>query len=223
MLLDPGLLLLLALFGGWVTLDGTSVGQFMLSRPLVAASLAGWLAGDAVQGVAVGVMLEAFQLAVLPVGAARYPEAGPAAVVAGAGYATVPVGAADLLVAVAFALVWEAVAGESVRRLRQTNIGLAAVAGGSDVTAREIERRHLVAILLDFLRGAVLVVAGSLLLSVLLDLVRGVELPGGDAADTLMRFVLAALLASSVALFAGRMRLFIAGAVGGILLLLVRP
>lgn len=36
-------LALIALLGGGLALDATSVGQFMLSRPLVAGALTGWM------------------------------------------------------------------------------------------------------------------------------------------------------------------------------------
>ncbi|HET7464464.1 MAG TPA: PTS sugar transporter subunit IIC, partial [Longimicrobium sp.] len=61
------------LIGGLVALDGTSVGQFMVSRPFIAAALGGLAVGRPAEGVAAGVVLEARHLAVLPVGAARYP------------------------------------------------------------------------------------------------------------------------------------------------------
>ena len=68
---------------GWgvlVGLDLVSVPQGLLSRPLVAATLAGWIAGDMAAGMRAGAVLELFALDVLPVGASRYPEYGPAAV-----------------------------------------------------------------------------------------------------------------------------------------------
>ncbi|HZG42780.1 MAG TPA: PTS sugar transporter subunit IIC, partial [Longimicrobium sp.] len=74
---DIPILLLLGVLGGVLALDATSFGQFMLSRPLIAAVLAGIATGSAQAGIVIGVLLEALQLAVLPVGAARYPEAAP--------------------------------------------------------------------------------------------------------------------------------------------------
>jgi PTS system mannose-specific IIC component len=56
----------------------------MYSRPLVAASLGGALAGDVGHGLVVGVVLELLALETLPVGASRYPEWGSASVAAGA-------------------------------------------------------------------------------------------------------------------------------------------
>jgi len=82
--------LLLVLWGTVVGLDLASVLQGLLSRPLVAGAVAGWLVGDAEAGLKVGALLELFALDVLPVGASRYPEYGPAAVGAATVAATFP-------------------------------------------------------------------------------------------------------------------------------------
>ena len=74
--------LLLSVLGGVLALDATSVGQFMISRPLVAGALTGWLLGDPVTGLEVGAMLELFHLAGMPAGGSRAPETGPASVAA---------------------------------------------------------------------------------------------------------------------------------------------
>jgi mannose/fructose/N-acetylgalactosamine-specific phosphotransferase system component IIC len=86
MILTAGPLVLLALVA-WGTLAGldlVSFPQVLLSRPLVAAILAGGIMGDPAAGARVGVLLELFALDVLPVGAVRYPDYGPAAVAAAA-------------------------------------------------------------------------------------------------------------------------------------------
>ncbi len=69
-------ILLLGLWGVLVGIDMTSVAQTMLSRPLVAATVAGVILGDPAGGLTMGVLLEFFALEVLPVGAARYPDCG---------------------------------------------------------------------------------------------------------------------------------------------------
>ena len=74
--------LLLVVWGTIVGLDLVSGPQAMLSRPLVAGTVAGWLAGDVEAGLRVGAVLELFALDVLPIGAVRYPDYGPATVVA---------------------------------------------------------------------------------------------------------------------------------------------
>jgi mannose/fructose/N-acetylgalactosamine-specific phosphotransferase system component IIC len=52
----------LTLLGAVVALDATSFGQLMLSRPLVAGTLAGALVGLPLEGALVGAMLEALSL-----------------------------------------------------------------------------------------------------------------------------------------------------------------
>ena len=74
----------LLVWGTLVGVDLVSLPQIMIARPLVAGTVAGWLLGDPVTGLTVGAVLELFALEVLPVGAARYPDYGPAAVSAAA-------------------------------------------------------------------------------------------------------------------------------------------
>ena len=70
--------LALLLWGTLVGLDLVSVPQMMIARPLVAATVAGLILGDVETGLRLGVLFELFQLDILPVGAVRYPEYGPA-------------------------------------------------------------------------------------------------------------------------------------------------
>jgi PTS system mannose-specific IIC component len=77
-------LLALLAVGAVVGLDLVSVPQAMLSRPLVAGFLGGAVAGRPLAGLAIGALLELFAFETLPVGAARYPDWGPAACAAGA-------------------------------------------------------------------------------------------------------------------------------------------
>lgn len=160
------------LFGGVVGLDATSFPQAMLSRPLVAATLAGLLLGNAEAGLYAGLVLELFSLVILPFGAARYPETGTAAAAAGGALAlsgTASHGLAALLLAVVFGLAWEQVTGLTVVAARRVNERLVA---GSDTESvldiDQLERRHLLAIWIDFFRGAVIVSAGTVLGGLLL-------------------------------------------------------
>lgn len=78
-------LLLLLVWGVLVGVDLVSVPQMMISRPLVAGAVAGAIIGDVGSGIVIGAVLELFALEILPIGAVRYPDFGPAAV--GAVYA----------------------------------------------------------------------------------------------------------------------------------------
>ena len=208
----------LALAGGLVALDGTSVGQFMVSRPFVAAALGGLVVGRPGLGMAVGIVLEALHLAVLPVGAAKYPEGGPPAVAAGAVFAasqSPPVAAgATLLVAVLVALALEWFGGHTVEWMRQFNVRFAG-APPEGLTPGDVARRHGIPIAVDFLRGAALALAGVVILGLLL---RAIDFSGVPeiAVGTVVRLSVVAGLASALRLF-GRAHypLFFAGAAAG--------
>src|SRR5690606_36075003 len=118
-------------------------------------------------GLAVGVVLELFHLAVLPVGAARYSEGGPAAVVAGSLCSAAAEVPGALLMAVAFALAWEWVGGETLRVMRQINVRIVAGPEGEG-RSDHLQLRHTAAILLDFFRGMLVVGTGLLTLATLL-------------------------------------------------------
>jgi mannose/fructose/N-acetylgalactosamine-specific phosphotransferase system component IIC len=86
--LDALDLLPLGILGAILGLDVVSFPQAMISRPIVAATLAGTLLGYPAAGLLTGATLELFALETLPFGASRYPEWGSAAVVGGALFAT---------------------------------------------------------------------------------------------------------------------------------------
>jgi len=70
--------------GALAGLDLVSFPQAMLGRPLVAGFFGGLVAGGPMAGLATGAVLELFAFEVLPVGASRYPDWGPASTAAGA-------------------------------------------------------------------------------------------------------------------------------------------
>jgi PTS system mannose-specific IIC component len=222
MIPEPGALLALVVFGGAVAVDGTSLGQFMLSRPVVAATLAGAIAGSPEHGALLGLFLEAFHLTVLPVGAARYPEGGPAAVAAAGAYAGTSHSFSALLVVLIFALLWERLAGASVQGLRQLNVRLSPPPGRESVRSGRLERRHFLAIGADFARGAVLVGAGTLLAGWVLQ--QGFFLlPQGTVARLALGAVLAGSMGAAFRLFGrSRVALLAAGAAVGVLALVLR-
>lgn len=88
MIVSLPLLLVLLLWGTIVGLDVVTVPQSMVSRPLVAGTVTGLLialvAPDVLNpistGMLVGAVLELYALDVLPFGASRYPDYGPATV-----------------------------------------------------------------------------------------------------------------------------------------------
>lgn len=67
---------LLTVFGAVVFLDQWPVFQSMLSRPLVVGAVVGVVLDKPADGALWGAVFEAVYLGLLPIGAARYPDAG---------------------------------------------------------------------------------------------------------------------------------------------------
>jgi mannose/fructose/N-acetylgalactosamine-specific phosphotransferase system component IIC len=162
--LAPSSALLLVIWGTLVGLDLVSVPQAMISRPLVAGTVAGWLAGDVHTGLRVGVLFELFALDVLPVGAVKYPDYGPAtiaAVVLGAG----SIWQLSLGLSVALGLVLALLGGWSLQVVRRWNARAiqqrsAALAAGESSAIRRLQYGGL---LRDALRGFTLTLLGVVL------------------------------------------------------------
>ncbi|HVT41195.1 MAG TPA: PTS sugar transporter subunit IIC [Gemmatimonadaceae bacterium] len=183
----------LALLGALLGLDVVSFPQAMISRPLVAATLAGALVGDPGRGLLVGVVLELFALEMLPFGASRYPEWGSASVVGGALYSTQPAASGGALaVSVFAALVTAAAGGWSMVQHRRL-IARRATANRGEVTADSITALQLWGLTSDFVRGAILT---GLVLLLFLPLAH--ELLAGWKADAALSRAVVVALAGAV-------------------------
>ena len=165
-------LLPLSLLGGLLGLDVVSFPQAMISRPLVAATLAGVLVGHSASGLLVGAVLELIALETLPFGASRYPEWGSASVVGGAIFASHPshpAGAMTCAMVAALATTW--IGGWTMVKLRQANAGWArdrrdALEAGSRGAVTSLQLMGMTA---DLARGAVLTGLAYTLLAPLAD------------------------------------------------------
>lgn len=152
---------LLVLWGTLVGLDMASVGQVMISRPIVAGTVAGIILGDPLSGGTAGMILELFALDVLPVGVVRYPDYGLGAVAAAAAAAGAP-GVFGIGVAVAVGLVVAAIGDVGVVMVRRANTHDVrrhrdALDAGRLRTVRDI---HLRGLLRDLLRSLVVTLIG---------------------------------------------------------------
>jgi len=165
----------LSLLGGVLGLDVVSFPQAMISRPIVACTLGGALAGDAVAGLVCGAALECLAVESLPVGASRYPEWGSASAVAGvlaaqgAAGASMPQAGA-LAVAMVMGIFTAWIGGWSMVRHRKLIASwarprLERLASGSEQTVVSLQ---LFGMTVDFLRGTavtLLMLAPGLVLS----------------------------------------------------------
>ena len=159
-------LLPIALLGGFLGMDVVTFPQAMISRPIVAATVAGAFVGDATAGLVIGAVLELFALEMLPFGASRYPEWGSASVVGGAVYAGQigdPRGA--LAAALLASLMTAAASGWSMVRLRRLNGSRAAFNREAleEGDSSAVIGTHLFGLNADLLRGCALTFVAMLL------------------------------------------------------------
>lgn len=164
---------------GVVGMDEDAWPQVMVARPVVSATLGGWLMGDAAAGFLVGAGLELLFLRHLPFGGVRRPDAGPAGVVAGAAHASSAGGTGALVTAllVGWSVAWIGEVGvQGVRRFSDR-----VLADEESLAARPalLERRHLMLTAARGLRGAV--VAAALLVPASLAVRMGSVSGGGLA------------------------------------------
>lgn len=156
---EPSALLLVVL-GGFVGLDAVSCPQAMISRPVVAGPLAGFILGDPAAGVWAGLFLEILTLRQLPIGASRHWDVGPAAVASTAAAAGTSGGGVVLVIALALGVLLGWVGSWSVYLQRWTNARIVASLSEGGATAGELQRRHMAAMATDFTRAALLTALG---------------------------------------------------------------
>jgi PTS system mannose-specific IIC component len=194
-MLEPIVVGALLLWGTIVGVDLVSFPQAMVNRPIVAGSVTGFLTGDLETGLRVGMLLECFALDVLPIGAARYPDYGPASVVgtAAASFAgwQDPIGL-GVMVALLLALAGGR-AMEFVRRLngRLARVAAPALATGDAAVLARLQRTGLMA---DALRSLVVTLAGLLLAWLVLPWLGGL----GDAGRALRLVAVAGALVAGL-------------------------
>lgn len=164
-------LLPIALLGGFLGMDVVTFPQAMISRPIVAATLAGAFIGNAPAGLVMGAVLELLALEMLPFGASRYPEWGSASVVGGSLFAAQPESPAGALAASLFAaLVTAMLSGKSMVWLRRLNASRAA---GEHIALENGSRRAVTGLQLfglsaDLVRGFSVTLVSMLLFSPLI-------------------------------------------------------
>ena len=202
-------LLVTGALGAVCGLDVVSFPQAMISRPIVAATAAGALGGNAMAGLLAGAALELMAMETLPVGAARYPEWGSASVVGGALAAAEPAthpGNIIIAAFVAIAMAW--VGGWSMHLLRRWNGARSARA----LPALEAGRWRALAglqlggLAADLLRGGVLTIAGLLVWHPITDWLLGRWTVPLAASHGVLAAIAAAVAGSSVWLQARTVR-----------------
>lgn len=205
--LTPVRWVLLVAAGALVGADESSWPGAMVSRPLVAATAAGAVAGSPAAGLLAGAVLELMALPYPRMGAARTPDAGVAGVVGGAAFAASGGGTAPLAGAVLAGWVAGWIGELGRRGLRRLNGRLAGRPETLASDAARLERRHRWALRLDLLRGGLVTASLVLPAATVASLARGL-LPGGGIPALALgaAAVGAAAGASCRVLSAGRLR-----------------
>ena len=161
MILPVELLIALVVWGTLVGVDLVSLPQMMIARPLVAGTVAGAILGDIPTGLKLGVVFELLQYDILPVGAVRYPEYGPATVAAVA-TAHASAGVLGLGLGALVGLVTGLLGGVTINLLRRVNSRIIHAAAAQLETGDPsvLVRVHVGGILRDALRAALVTVVG---------------------------------------------------------------
>jgi mannose/fructose/N-acetylgalactosamine-specific phosphotransferase system component IIC len=192
----------IALLGALLGLDVVSFPQAMVSRPIVAATLAGAFIGHPSAGLLIGVVLELIALDTLPFGASRYPEWGSAGVVGGALFAAQPPGMPGALPAsLLAALLTASISGWSMVMLRRI------IATRLQRTRDSIEAGsrdallglHLSGMTMDLLRGALVTTLGMIVFSPLVAAI--VAIWGSESAPSRAVVVVIAAIVAGGALW----------------------
>jgi PTS system mannose-specific IIC component len=192
----------IALLGALLGLDVVSFPQAMISRPIVAATLAGAFIGHPPAGLLIGVVLEMIALDTLPFGASRYPEWGSAGVVGGALFGAQPHGMPGALPACLLAaLLTASISGWSMVVLRRL------IAMRLEQTRDRIEEGsrnallslHLSGMSMDLLRGGLVTITAMMIFAPLVRAI--VAIWGSDSAPSRAVVVVIAAIVAGAALW----------------------
>ncbi len=222
-------LLPVALLGAFLGLDVVSFPQAMISRPIVAATVAGAFVGNGAAGALIGVILELIALDTLPFGASRYPEWGSASVTGGALFAAEAGKSYGALpAAVLAALLTASVSGSSMvlhrtliaRRMEKVRDRL------EEGSRTALISLHLGAMTMDLLRGGLVTFAALLVFTPIVSAI--VAIWGANAAMSRAVVVAAAAIVASGALWKifhsvrNAVWLFLGGLAAGLAILATR-
>ena len=192
----------IAMLGALLGLDVVSFPQAMVSRPIVAATLAGAFIGHPQAGLLIGVVLELIALDTLPFGASRYPEWGSAGVVGGALFAAQPPGMPGALPAsLLAALLTASISGWSMVTLRRIiATRLERSRDSIEMGSRDaLLSLHLSGMSMDLLRGALVTTLGMMVFSPLVRAI--VAVWGSDSAPSRAVVVVVAAIVAGGALW----------------------
>jgi len=153
----------IALVGGVLGLDRTAAGQFMISQPIVAGPLIGWMLGDTAAGLVIGAVLELIWVLDMPVGTFVPADSTVGAVSAtaiaalgGGGHATPDLIGFSILLTTA--MVPATMAVDKAIRQRNSRLAERAVSAPGEDPGKKLSRAHLTGLAVFFLKSLVYLV-----------------------------------------------------------------
>ena len=147
--------LVAAVICGIIGLDRTALGQFMISQPVVAGPLTGWLLGDVTAGIVIGGTLELIWVLDMPIGtfvpADSTVAATAVAAIGGGGHAGLPVIGFSLLLTVIMVPV--TMFADHLMRRRNARIPELVLGASGLPTERRLTVWHLAGLIAFFLKS----------------------------------------------------------------------
>jgi PTS system mannose-specific IIC component len=150
-----------ALVGGIIGLDRTAAGQFMVSEPIVAGPLTGWILGDPIAGIIIGIVLELVWVLDMPIGSFVPADATISTVSATAiaalsntGHAPLPIIGFSLFLTVA--MVPATMRADRIIRHMNSRLADAVATGPGPAAGHALARAHLSGLSVFFMKSFVL-------------------------------------------------------------------
>lgn len=72
----------ICLICAFISLDTVAIFQLLISQPIIACTLVGWLSNDPMTGIHIGLLMQLIWISTLPVGAVTFPDGNLGAMVA---------------------------------------------------------------------------------------------------------------------------------------------
>ena len=150
-----------AFVGGIIGLDRTAVGQIMISQPIVASPITGWMLGDVTAGLVIGAVLELIWVLDIPVGTFVPANSTIGAVSATAiavlgSKGSAPLDKIGFSILLTSGMVPVTMMADTLVRKWNSRLAETAVAATGEDAGRKLAHAHLSGLLIFFLKSFVL-------------------------------------------------------------------
>ncbi len=150
-----------AFVGGIIGLDRTAAGQFMVSQPIVAGPITGWMLGDVTTGLVIGAVLELIWVLDIPVGTFVPADATIGAMLATAiavlgSRGSAPLDQIGFSILLTTGMVPITMMADALVRKWNSRLAEMAVAASGEDAGRKLAQAHLSGLLIFFLKSFIL-------------------------------------------------------------------